>query len=115
VRNSPSFQRSIEHCSYVVDLHLWQKADQPTFATFVYEKAGSRLLRHFANSDETEAIRKALVWCEHHAAEPPNYSEFSRNFRMVSDAERARYSPEIFSIDAVPPKGAHSLAVRPPN
>jgi hypothetical protein len=115
VRNSPSFQRSIEHCSYVIDLHVWQKADQTTFATFVYEKAGSRLLRHFANSNETEAIRKALVWCERHPAEARNHSEFSRNFRIVSDAERARYSPEIFSIDAVPPKGDHSLAVRPPN
>jgi hypothetical protein len=115
VRNSPSFQRSIEHCSYVIDLHVWQKADQTTFATFVYEKAGPRLIRYFANSNETEAIRKALVWCEHHAAEARYYSEFSRNFRIVSDAERARYSPEIFSIDAVPPKGDHSLAVRPPN
>jgi hypothetical protein len=115
VRNSSSFQRSIEHCSYVIDLHLWQKADQTTFATFVYEKAGPRLLRHFANCNEIEAIRKALVWCEHHAADSRNYSEFSRNFRMVSDAERAKYSLEIFSIDAVPPKGAHSLAVRPPN
>ena len=64
MRNSSSFQRSIEHCSYVIDLHLWQKTDQPTFATFIYEKVGPRLLRHFANSDETEVIRKALVWCE---------------------------------------------------
>ena len=67
VKNSPSFQRRIEHCSYLVDLHLWQTADQSTFATFVYEKAGERLLRHFANTDETEVIRKALVWCERHS------------------------------------------------
>jgi hypothetical protein len=68
VRDSPSFQRSIEHCSYVIDLHLWQKPDHATFATFVYEKPGERLLRHFANTNETEVIRKALVWCEKHSA-----------------------------------------------
>jgi hypothetical protein len=69
VRDSPSFQRSIEHCSYVIDLHLWQKTDHATFATFVYNKTGERLLRHFANTNETEVIRKALAWCERHAAD----------------------------------------------
>jgi hypothetical protein len=69
VRDAPSFQRSIEHCSYVIDLHLWQKADHATFATFVYEKTSERLLRHFANTNETEVIRKALVWCERHSPE----------------------------------------------
>jgi hypothetical protein len=53
----------------VIDLHVWQKADHATFATFVYEKAGERLLRHFANANETEVIRKALVWCEKHSAD----------------------------------------------
>jgi hypothetical protein len=67
VKDSPSFQRRIEHCSYIVDLHLWQRGDHSAFATFVYEKAGERLLRHFANTDETEVIRKALVWCERHS------------------------------------------------
>ena len=70
MRDSPSFQRSIEHCSYVIDLHLWQKDDHATFATFVYEKKSDRLLRHFANTNETEVIREALVWCERHSAEP---------------------------------------------
>jgi hypothetical protein len=54
----------------VIDLHLWQKDDHATFATFVYEKQSERLLRHFANTNETEVIRKALVWCERHSAEP---------------------------------------------
>ena len=66
MKDSPSFQRRIEHCSYLVDLHIWQRGDHTMFATFVYEKAGERLLRHFANADETEVIRKALVWCERH-------------------------------------------------
>jgi hypothetical protein len=35
-----------------------------TFATFIYEKAGERLLRHFTGSDENEVIRQALAWCE---------------------------------------------------
>jgi hypothetical protein len=77
VRDSPSYQRSIEHCSYIIDLHLWQKGDHATFATFVYEKASERLLRHFANTDETEVIRKALVWCERHSVD-------SRFFTSVS-------------------------------
>jgi hypothetical protein len=51
----------------VIDLHLWNGTDQPTFATFVYEKSSARLIRHFAGRDETEVIRKALVWCEQHA------------------------------------------------
>ena len=34
------------------------------FATFIYEKAGERLLRHFTAPDENEVIRQALVWCE---------------------------------------------------
>jgi hypothetical protein len=69
MRDSPSFQRGIEHGSYVIDLHLWQKTDHATFATFVYEKKSGLLLRHFANTNETEVIRKALVWCERHSPE----------------------------------------------
>jgi len=34
------------------------------FATFIYEKAAGRLLRHFIGTDENEVIRQALKWCE---------------------------------------------------
>ena len=64
MRNAPSFQRSIDHGSYSIELHAWRSAGKSTFATFVYQKAGDRLLRHFTSSDETEVIRQALAWCE---------------------------------------------------
>jgi hypothetical protein len=56
--------RSIDHGHYVIELHAWRSAESCTFATFIYEKAGERLLRHFTGSDENEVIRQALVWCE---------------------------------------------------
>jgi hypothetical protein len=64
LRNSPSFQRSIDHGHHVIELHAWRSADVCTFATFVYAKSPERLLRHFTGSDENEVIRQALVWCE---------------------------------------------------
>jgi hypothetical protein len=30
-----------------VELHTWRSAESCRFATFIYEKAGERLLRHF--------------------------------------------------------------------
>jgi hypothetical protein len=64
VKNSPSFQRSIDHDDHVIELHAWRSAERPTFATFVYQRSIQRLLRHFTGSDETEVIRQALAWCE---------------------------------------------------
>jgi hypothetical protein len=64
VRNSPSFQRSVDHGQYVIELHAWRSPENASFATFIYEKAGERLLRHFTGSDENEVIRQALMWCE---------------------------------------------------
>jgi hypothetical protein len=64
VKDSPSFKGRVDHCAYLVEFHAWRREDSPTFATFVYEKAGERLLQHFTNTNETEVIRKALVWCE---------------------------------------------------
>jgi hypothetical protein len=64
VRNSPSFQRTIDHGQYVIELHAWLSPESVSFATFVYEKAGKRLLRHFIGLAENEVIRQALMWCE---------------------------------------------------
>jgi len=43
VRNWPSFQRSIDHGHYLIDLHAWRSPETISFATFVYEKAAGRL------------------------------------------------------------------------
>jgi hypothetical protein len=64
VRNSPSFQRSIDYGQYVIELHAWRSADVCMFATFVYAKSPEWLLRHFTGPDENEVIRQALVWCD---------------------------------------------------
>jgi len=62
VRNSPSFQRSINHGHYVVELHASRSAETGTFVAFIYEKGSGRLLRHITGTDENEVIRQALVW-----------------------------------------------------
>jgi len=64
VRNSASFQQSIDHGPYSIDLHAWRSAERPTFAAFVYQRSSERLLRHFTGSDENEVIWQALKWCE---------------------------------------------------
>jgi hypothetical protein len=64
VRNSPSFQRSIDHGHHVIELHAWRSPDTSTFATFIYKKDSERLLRHISGTDENEVIRQALKWCE---------------------------------------------------
>jgi hypothetical protein len=64
VRNSPSFQRSIDYGHHVIELHAWRSVESYTFATFIYEKGSERLLRYFTGSDENEALRLALEWCE---------------------------------------------------
>jgi len=64
VRNSPSFQKSVDHGHHVIELHAWRRPEGTSFAAFIYEKAAERLLRHFTGSDENEVIRQALMWCE---------------------------------------------------
>ena len=64
VRKSPSFQRSLDHGHHVIELHAWRSTERTSFATFIYEKAADRLLRHFFGADENEVIRQSLVWCE---------------------------------------------------
>jgi hypothetical protein len=64
VRNSQSFQRSIDDGPHVIELHAWRSPETCTFATFIYEKGLERLLRHITGTDENEVIRQALVWCE---------------------------------------------------
>ena len=48
----------------MIELYAWLSPESASFATFIYEKAGERLLRHFTGSDENNVIRKARVWCE---------------------------------------------------
>jgi hypothetical protein len=62
---SASFQRSIDQGPFLIELHTWLSAEKATFATFIYEKAGERLLRrHFTGSHQNEVIRQALKWCD---------------------------------------------------
>src|SRR6266436_6234151 len=64
LRNSPSFQCSVDHGHFSIELHTWRSAESCRFATFIYEKGGERLLQQFTGSDENEVIWQALKWCE---------------------------------------------------
>ena len=64
MRNSPSFQRSIDHGPHVVELHASRGAESDTYVTFIYEKDSDRLLRHIVGTDENDVIRRALAWSE---------------------------------------------------
>jgi len=60
VRNSPSFQGSLDYGHHVIELHAWPNIAGCTFATFIYEKIPERLLRHITGTDKDEVIRQAL-------------------------------------------------------
>ena len=64
MRNSPSFQRSIDHGPHVVELHASRGAESDTYVTFIYEKGSDRLLRHIVGTDQNEVIDQALAWSE---------------------------------------------------
>ena len=64
VRNSPSFQRSIDHGQHVIELHASRRAETGTFVTFIYEKDSERLLRHIIGTDEDQVILQSLAWSE---------------------------------------------------
>ncbi|MGA8482607.1 MAG: hypothetical protein WB696_31940 [Chthoniobacterales bacterium] len=65
MNNSRSFQRSIDHGPFSIELHTWLTVEKATFATFIYEKASERLFRqHFTGLDQNEVIGQALKWCE---------------------------------------------------
>lgn len=57
VRNAASFQRRVDHGHQAIELHAWRRPEGSSFATFIYEKAAERLLRHFTGTDENEVIR----------------------------------------------------------
>jgi hypothetical protein len=62
-----SLGRRIDHSSreertHAGELHARRHAESGTFAMFVYEKIGERLLRHFTCSNENDW--QALKWCE---------------------------------------------------
>jgi hypothetical protein len=64
VRNSPSFQRSIDHGPHVIELHASRGVENDTYVTFIYEKDSDRLLRHIIGTDEKEVIDKAVAWSQ---------------------------------------------------
>src|ERR1700739_4871037 len=70
VRNSPSFQRSIDHGHHVVELHASRSGDSGTFVTFIYDKDSERLLRHVTGTDEDEVILQSLAWSEKNSKHP---------------------------------------------
>jgi hypothetical protein len=71
VRNSPSFKRSIDHGSHLIELHASRGAESDTYVTFIYEKDSDRLLRHIVGTDENDVIGQALTWSK-------------RNLQMIS-------------------------------
>jgi hypothetical protein len=67
LRHLPSFQRSIDRGQCVIALHALPDPEGASFTTFIFEKAGERLLRHFAGENENEESsvkRQAQVWCD---------------------------------------------------
>jgi hypothetical protein len=64
MKNSPSFQCSIDRGHHVVELHASRSRDSGTFVTFIYEKNSERLLRHVTGTDEDEVIIQSLAWSE---------------------------------------------------
>jgi hypothetical protein len=64
MRNSPSFQSSIDRGRHVVELHASRSRDSGTFVTFIYEKDSERLLRHVTGTDEDEVVLQSLAWSE---------------------------------------------------
>jgi hypothetical protein len=64
MRNSPSFEQSIDHGCHVIEMHASRGAETCTFVTFIYEKDSERLLRHIIGTDENDVIRQALLWSE---------------------------------------------------
>jgi len=49
-----------DYGQYLIQLHAWRSPESDSFATFIYEKADERLLRHFTGADENKVIRQAL-------------------------------------------------------
>jgi hypothetical protein len=64
VRNSPSFQRTIDHGSHVIELHASRGVESDIYVTFIYEKDSDRLLRHIIGIDENEVIDQAVAWSQ---------------------------------------------------
>jgi len=48
----------------VIELHAWRSPETCTFAASIHEKGQERLLRHITGTNENEAIRQAMEWCE---------------------------------------------------
>jgi hypothetical protein len=104
VGNSPSFQVAVDRGHFSIELHAWRRAERCTFATFIYEKAGERLLRHFTGSDENEVIGKALVWCDGENA--------LAILELVKTIRRAEYRRASKRIEPQPNKN-QSIAPNP--
>ena len=93
VRNSPSFQRSIDHGPHVVELHASRGAESDTYVTFIYEKGSDRLLRHIVGTDQNEVIDQALAWSESNP-QPISPQALDRLQRASADERSAEF--ELF-------------------
>jgi hypothetical protein len=87
VRNSPSFQRSIDHRQHVIELHASRRAETGTFVTFIYEKNSERLLRHIIGTDEDQVILQSLAWSEKNSL--TIITEASERLQGASENERS--------------------------
>ncbi|HET9378763.1 MAG TPA: hypothetical protein VFO40_27575 [Chthoniobacterales bacterium] len=93
MRNSPSFQRSIDYGPHVVELHASRGAERNTYVTFIYEKDSGRLLRHIVGADENEVIDQALAWSESNP-QPIDPEAMDRLQRASADERSAEF--ELF-------------------
>ena len=93
MRNSPSFQRSIDHGPHVVELHASRGAGSDTYVTFIYEKGSDRLLRHIVGTDQNEVIDQALAWSESNP-QPISPQALDRLQRASADERSAEF--ELF-------------------
>jgi hypothetical protein len=87
VRNSPSFQRSIDHHQHVIELHASRRAEAGTFVTFIYEKNSERLMRHIIGTDEDQVILQSLAWSEKNSL--TIITEASERLQGASENERS--------------------------
>ena len=93
VRNSPSFQRSIDHGPHVIELHASRGAGSDTYITFIYEKDSDRLLRHILGTDENDVIGQALAWSKCNP-QPIDPEAMDRLQRASADERSAEF--ELF-------------------
>jgi hypothetical protein len=94
------------------EVHAWLSPEGASFATFIYEKAAERLLRHFTGADENKVIRQARVWCDENSRSlVPAESDAPGWLRIAFD-EGARYIMTLGFFGQGPMIAAHSFLTR---